>query len=73
MKGKKSKISQNTALKELLLSTVDSILAEASPYDTIWGIGLGREDALKGGVEQWQGENLLGCALMDVRDWLKES
>ena len=20
---------------------------------------------------QWKGENLLGCALMDVRDWLR--
>ena len=69
----KAKFSQNPALKEFLLSTGDSLLAEASPYDTIWGIGLGREDALKGGVDQWQGENLLGCALMDVRDWLRET
>lgn len=71
VKGNKAKFSQNPTLREFLLSTGDSILAEASPYDTIWGIGLGREDAQKGGVNQWQGENLLGCALMDVRDWLK--
>lgn len=25
---------------------------------------------MKGSVEQWRGENLLGCALMEVRDWL---
>lgn len=73
VKGNKAKFSQNPVLKEFLLSTGDSILAEASPYDTIWGIGLCREDAQTGGVEQWQGENLLGCALMEVRDWLKES
>lgn len=71
--GNKSKFSQNPALKEYLLSTGDTILAEASPYDTIWGIGLGREQAEQGGVEDWQGENLLGCVLMDVRDWLRET
>lgn len=69
--GNKSKFSQNPNLKKYLLSTGDSILAEASPYDTIWGIGFDRKRAEKGDVEQWRGENLLGCALMDVRDWLK--
>lgn len=49
-----------------------AILVESSPYDKIWGIGLDRETALKGTVEQWQGENLLGCALMEVRDWLRD-
>ena len=72
VEGNKAKFSQNPDLKKFLLSTGDSILAEASPYDKIWGIGLDREQADKGGVGQWQGENLLGCALMDVRDWLKE-
>ena len=72
VEGNKAKFSQNPALKEFLLSTGDSVLAEASPYDKIWGIGLDREQAEKGSVRQWQGENLLGCALMDVRDWLKE-
>ena len=72
VEGNKAKFSQNPALKEFLLSTADAILAEASPYDTIWGIGLDRERAMNGSVEQWQGENLLGCALMEVRDWLKE-
>ena len=72
VEGNKAKFTQNPALKEFLLSTADAILAEASPYDTIWGIGLDRERAMNGSVEQWQGENLLGCALMEVRDWLKE-
>ena len=73
VKGNKAKFSQIPVLKEYLLSTGDAILAEASPYDKIWGIGLDREHAEKGSVEQWRGENLLGCALMDVRDWLKET
>ena len=73
VEGNKAKFGQNPQLMEFLLSTGDAILAEASPYDKIWGIGLDRETALKGSVGQWQGENLLGCALMDVRDWLRES
>ena len=72
VEGNKAKFSQNPDLKEFLLSTEDAILVEASPYDKIWGIGLDKETALKGSVEQWQGENLLGCALMEVRDYLRD-
>ena len=71
VEGNKAKFSQNPDLKDFLLSSGDAILVEASPYDKIWGIGLDRETAMKGSVEQWQGENLLGCALMEVRDWLR--
>ncbi len=73
VEGNKAKFGQNPDIREFMLSTGDAILAEASPYDNIWGIALDREMALKGSVEQWQGENLLGCALMEVRDWLRES
>lgn len=72
VEGNKAKFSQNPELRAFLLSTGDAILVEASPYDKIWGIGLDRETAMKGTVSQWQGENLLGCALMEVRDWLRE-
>lgn len=72
VEGNKAKFGQNPVLKQYLLSTGDDLIAEASPYDTVWGIGLDREQALKGGIEQWKGENLLGFALMEVRDWLKE-
>ena len=72
VEGNKAKFGQNTDIREFLLSTGDAILVEASPYDKIWGIGLDRETAMKGTVEQWQGENLLGCALMEVRDYLMD-
>ena len=72
VKGNEAKFSQNPDIKEFLLSTGDAILAEASPYDGIWGICLDRETAMKGTVEQWQGENLLGGALMEVRDRLRD-
>lgn len=70
VEGNKAKFGQNPDIREFLLSTADAIIAEASPYDNIWGIGLDRETAMKGSVAQWKGENLLGCALMEVRDWL---
>jgi len=68
--GNYLKFSQNTNLKNFLLSTGDSILVEASPDDTIWGIGL---DINSKNIENpitWKGENLLGYALMEVRDKL---
>ena len=72
VEGNKAKFSQNPNLEEFLLATGDAILVEASPFDKIWGIGMDRETALNGSVEDWGGENLLGCALMEVRDWLDE-
>lgn len=73
VEGNKAKFSQNLELMEFLLSTGDAILVEASPYDKIWGIGLDIETAKEGSVEDWKGENLLGCALMETRDWLREN
>lgn len=64
-RGNMAKFSQNPTLKQLLLSTNDKIIAEASPYDTIWGIGISPEHANKG--HAWRGLNLLGQILMKVR------
>ena len=36
LNGNWCKFSQNRNLREFLLSTGDSVLAEASPYDNIW-------------------------------------
>lgn len=73
VEGNKAKFSQNPDLKEFLLATGNAILAEASPYDKIWGIGLDSGTASNGSIEDWNGENLLGCALMEVRDYLKDN
>ena len=60
--------SKEGDLRELLLKTGDRSLVEASPYDRIWGVGYAaaRAEANRG---SW-GENLLGKALMRVRDRL---
>lgn len=69
--GNYHKFSQNKDLKTFLLNTKDRVLVEASPVDSIWGIGMASDhkDALN--PEKWQGLNLLGFALMEVRDELK--
>lgn len=66
-----AKFMQNQQLKQFLLSTGEKILVEASPYDKIWGIGLKKEDAKVTSPLKWKGENLLGFALMEVREEIR--
>jgi ribA/ribD-fused uncharacterized protein len=65
-----AKFSWNSALRDELLATGDRILVEASPYDRIWGIGLRATDPDALDPTKWRGLNLLGQALMLVRDRL---
>lgn len=69
--GNLAKFSQHSALKDFLLSTGNKILVEASPVDKIWGIGMSADDTRLANPLQWQGLNLLGFALMKVRDQLQ--
>ncbi len=71
LNGNWCKFSQNRDLREFLLSTGDSILAEASPYDSIWGIRLSADSPEAQDPMKWRGQNLLGFALMEVRDELR--
>lgn len=70
LNGNWCKFSQNRELREFLLSTGDSVLVEASPYDRIWGIQLSADAPEAQNPFGWRGENLLGFALMEVRDEL---
>jgi ribA/ribD-fused uncharacterized protein len=58
---------------EFLLETGDHVLVEASPVDAVWGIGLAAQDERAGNPMQWQGLNLLGFSLMQVRTELSEA
>ena len=69
--GNWHKFSQNRELREFLLSTGDSVLVEASPYDAIWGIRLAASSPEAQDPMKWRGQNLLGFALMEVRDELR--
>ena len=71
-KGNFQKFSQNEDLKNFLVNTSNKILVEASPVDFIWGIGLSQEAEEASNPFKWKGPNLLGFALMEVRDLLKK-
>ena len=66
--GNRAKYEQNPDLKEMLLSTGDSIMAEASPKDYVWGIAMDAKTAAKTDPAEWPGENLLGRILMELRE-----
>jgi len=55
-----AKYTQNSMLKELLLSTGDAYLIEDSPSDYYWGCG-----------QDGTGQNMLGKLLVQVRNELK--
>lgn len=63
-------VGDPVALRDLLLATGESELAEASKFDTIWGIGFDAQQAHSIPRNKW-GQNLLGEALMNVRERLR--
>lgn len=61
----------NEKLKKILLDTGDRILVEGSPYDNIWGVKIDwMSDAILNS-KNWRGQNLLGKALMEVREFYR--
>jgi ribA/ribD-fused uncharacterized protein len=68
--GNLAKFGQHAELRSFLLGTGPRVLVEASPVDQIWGIGLTRDDLTAADPGQWRGLNLLGFALMHVRNTL---
>lgn len=62
----RAKARAHPELKQKLLDTGDAVLAEASPFDRVWGIGIGAAKAREGAP--WRGQNLLGKAWMHVRE-----
>jgi len=69
--GLHAKFSQNRDLKQSLLDTGNASLVYASPVDSIWGIGLNEDDAKRISSGSGPGQNLLGIALMGVREILR--
>jgi ribA/ribD-fused uncharacterized protein len=62
-----AKFQQNPDLKEVMSETRNKILVEGSPFDKIWGVGLGWDDPLILDERHWKGLNLLGKCLMSAR------
>lgn len=66
-----AKFAQNPHLLEALLNS-SGLLVEASPYDSIWGIGLDEKHARKVDPKEWPGSNFLGKILTQVREDILE-
>lgn len=66
--GLMEKFTQNDELKNELLKTGKSVLAECAVKDTVWGIGLSMRDPDRFEMTKWKGQNLLGYTLMMVRE-----
>jgi ribA/ribD-fused uncharacterized protein len=66
-----AKFGQRPELREFLIGTGERILVEASPTDRVWGIGLAATDERTADPARWRGLNLLGFALMEAREQLK--
>jgi hypothetical protein len=68
VRGNRAKFAQHAALHAFLAGTGDQVLVEASPVDAVWGIGLAANDPRAQDPARWRGLNLLGFALMTVRE-----
>lgn len=66
-RGSYEKFSQNKDIKDILMATGNSIMVEASPYDKIWGIGMGKDDLRAKIPSKWLGLNLLGKVLTNLK------
>jgi len=67
--GVYEKFKQIPEFQAELFATGNRTIAEASPSDGIWGICLHEADPAAHDRATWQGENLLGEALMETR-WI---
>ena len=67
-----AKFSQNKGLRKLLLLTGDAYLIECAMRDKIWACGRSLYDERRKDASLWNGTNILGFALMEVRKRLRE-
>lgn len=71
-RGVKAKFGQNIGIRNILLHTKDALLAECSPIDPKWGIGIALNNPDRMDVSKWKGKNYLGRILMEVREELRQ-
>jgi ribA/ribD-fused uncharacterized protein len=71
VQGNFAKFYQHPKLRAYLAQTGDRVRVEASPFDRIWGIGMAVSHTNAEDPTKWNGLNLLGFALMEVRERLR--
>lgn len=72
VRGLYAKFSQNEDLRRQLLATGDAWLVESAFKDTIWACGQRLTSEKRKDVATWRGTNILGFALMQVREMLRD-
>ncbi|PCJ96814.1 MAG: GTP cyclohydrolase [Hyphomicrobiales bacterium] len=72
LEGILQKFLQNKHMKEELLLSGNKHIVEAAPWDNIWGIGMADSHPDILDESKWRGKNLLGKAIMVVRDILRD-
>lgn len=65
--GSYAKFSPNSSMRDHLLATGTKRLAEASPYDVLWGIGFRADHTDVANPTTWVGQKLLASTLQEVR------
>lgn len=70
MRGLFEKFKQSPNLLEQLLETRDSYLVECAVSDRSWACGISLYDDARFNLANWKGSNILGFALMEVREML---
>lgn len=66
-KANHAKFTQNETMLKQLLATEGTTLVEASPSDTIWGIGYTEDHPNAHDRSTWRGTNWLGEVLTQLR------
>lgn len=72
VRGNVHKFASRPELRDYLLRTGSRVLVEASPRDRVWGIGMGARNDDAENPSAWRGLNLLGFALMEARERLRD-
>ena len=60
------KFHQNAQLKSALLETGENELGEASPTESLFGIGMSLSNLNNMNISKWRGDNIQGKVLMEV-------
>jgi ribA/ribD-fused uncharacterized protein len=71
-RGNLCKALQNQGARRALLGSGDAVIVSAGVSERVMGVGLRRDDSSVRLPDKWLGLNLLGLALMDVRERLRQ-
>lgn len=71
MRALTAKFTQDEELRGALMCTGEDYLVECAHKDKIWACGEGLNDEERRDIDQWSGKNILGFALMEVRNMLR--